>query len=90
MERRRFPQPQMSETPKDLLTKCQIYLEDGNYDLLISTLEKLTSANLENMTKEECEEAIKIVDFLIERAEKKRLRIAEKLINFRKFKDYLK
>lgn len=79
----------MNESLKDLLLKCQIYLEEGDFDNLIKTLEKVVSMDLKGLKKEDYEEALKLIEFLIEKAEKKKLDIAQKLMNFQKFKGYL-
>ncbi len=78
----------MRESLKNLLTKCQILLEEGNLDELIKTLEKINAMDLKNLKKEEYEEALRIIEFLIKKAEEKKLNIAEKLMNLQKFKGY--
>ncbi len=80
----------MSEDLKELLTKCQVYLEEGDFDKLIETLEKVASMDLKGLSREDYEEALRIIEFLIEKAEKKKLDIAEKLMNFQRFKGYIK
>ncbi len=80
----------MNENLKDILLKCEVYLEEGDFDNLMKTLERIVSLDFKNLKKEDYEEALKIIEFLIQKAEKKKLDIAEKLINFQKFKGYLK
>ena len=80
----------MNEDLKKLLLKCEIYLEEGDFDNLIRTLEKVVSMDLKNLQKEDYEEALRIIEFLIEKAEKKKADVAEKLMNFHRFKGYLK
>ena len=80
----------MNEDLKELLTKCQVYLEEGDFDKLIETLEKVVSMDLKGLSKEDYEEALRIIEFLIEKAERKKLDIAEKLMNFQRFKGYIK
>ncbi len=80
----------MNEDLKELLTRCQVYLEEGDFDKLIETLEKVASMDLKGLSREEYEEALKIIEFLIEKAEKKKLDIAEKLMNFQRFRGYIK
>jgi len=80
----------MNEDLKELLLKCQVYLEEGDFDKLIETLEKVVSSDFKGLSKEDYEEALKIIEFLIEKAEKKKLDIAEKLMNFQRFKGYTK
>lgn len=80
----------MNESLKEILLKCEIYLEEDNYDALIESLEKVASFDIKNLTKEEYEEALRIIEFLIKKAEDKKLSIAEKLMNFQRFKGYIK
>lgn len=78
----------MNESLKDILLKCQVYLEEGDYDNLIKSLERILELDLSNLKKEDYEEALRIIDFLIEKAEKKKLDIAQKLMNLQRFKGY--
>ncbi|WP_457601058.1 hypothetical protein [Hydrogenivirga sp.] len=80
----------MNEDLKELLLRCEVYLEEDNYDALIDTLEKVVSSDLSKLSKEDYEEALRIIEFLIDKAEKKKLDIAEKLMNFQRFKGYIK
>ncbi len=80
----------MEKSFKELLLRCEVYLEEENYDSLIETLEKLMSVDISKLSKEEYEEALRIVEFLIKRAEEKKLKIAEKIMNFQRFKGYTK
>jgi len=78
----------MNEGLKELLLRCQVHLEEGELDKLVETLEKVLSLDLRGLRREEYEESLKILDFLIENAEKKKLQIAEKLMNLQRFKRY--
>ncbi len=80
----------MNENLKEILLKCEVYLEEGNYDALIESLEKVVSIDLKELSREDYEEALRIIEFLIKKAEEKKLNIAEKLMNFQKFKGYIK
>ncbi|EDP74927.1 hypothetical protein [Hydrogenivirga sp. 128-5-R1-1] len=80
----------MNENLKEILLKCEVYLEEGNYDALIESLEKLVNLELKDFTKEDYEEALKIIEFLIKKAEDRKLNIAEKLMNFQRFKGYIR
>jgi len=55
----------MNEDLKELLLKCEIYLEEGDFDKLIKTLEQVASIDLKNMKREDYEEALRIIEFLI-------------------------
>lgn len=78
----------MNEGLKELLLRCQVHLEEGELDKLVETLEKVLSLDLRGLRREEYEESLKILDFLIENAEKKKLQIAEKLMNLQRFRRY--
>lgn len=80
----------MSDSIKDKLLKCEVYLEEGDFDNLIKSLEEVLSSDLQNLTKEDYEESLRIIEFLIQKAEEKKLDIAQKLMNFQKFKGYIK
>lgn len=79
-----------NQSLKELLTKCELLLEDGDLDNLEKTVQQIMEMDFSNLEKEDFEEAIRILDFLMEKAEKKKQEIAEKLVNFQKFKGYLK
>jgi len=80
----------MNEDLKKLLLKCEVYLEEGDFENLIKTLEKVVSMDLKGMDREEYEEALRIIEFLIDKAEKRKTDVAEKLMNFQRFKGYIK
>ncbi len=80
----------MNRNLKDLLLECEMLLEKEDFDTLIKVLGEINSEEINNLSKEEYEEALKIIEFLIEKAEKKKLGIAEKLMNFQRFRGYLK
>ncbi len=80
----------MNRNLKDLLLECEMLLEKEDFDTLIKVLGEINSEEINNLSKEEYEEALKIIEFLIEKAEKKKLSIAEKLMNFQRFRGYLK
>ncbi len=75
---------------KEHLQNCQKYLSEGNYEKLLSELEKLKETPLEGMTKEEAEEALRILDFLISEVQKHQEEIFTKMVNYQKFKNYLR
>ncbi len=80
----------MNDNLKDVLLKCEVYLEKEDFDNLIKTLEEVLNLDLKSLSKEDYEEALRIIEFLIQKAEEKKLDIAQKLMNFQKFKGYLK
>jgi len=80
----------MQDDIKKTLSECQIYLENGDYDRLIESLRKLQKVDFSTLSEQEAKEAYKTVTFLIEKAEERRNEIAQKLVNFKRFKGYLR
>ncbi len=78
----------MNENLKSLLLKCQVLLEEGDFDNLIKTLEEINSMDLKGLKREDYEEALRLIEFLIKKAEEKKLNIAEKIMNIQRFKGY--
>lgn len=75
---------------KEHLINCQKYLSEGDYEKLLSELEVLKEIPIESMSKEEAEEALKILDFLISEVQKHQEELFTKMVNFQKFKNYLR
>lgn len=75
---------------RELLLKCQLHLQEGDLDSLIETLDRVMELDLSGLSEEEYSEALRLVEFLIERAKEKRDEISQKLVNFQRFKGYLK
>lgn len=73
---------------KERLLRCQKFLAEGDYENLVKELEELKSLNPE--TQEEAEEALRILEFLISQVEKHQEDIMQKMINYQKFKNYLR
>ncbi len=73
------------ENLKQLLLKCQVYMQEENFDALIQTLENIPA--IENMSLEEAKECLAILNHLLSQAEGKRNQIAQTLVNIRKFMD---
>ncbi len=74
---------------KDRLSRCQILLEEGNYEGLIDLLKDIREEDFSSLSLEEAQELLSILNFLIERAENRRGEIAKKLVNFQKFRGYI-
>lgn len=75
---------------KETLLNCQKYLSEGNYEKLLEELEKLKEIPPEGMTKEEAQETLRILDFLISEVQKHQEEIFTKMVNYQKFKNYLR
>ena len=75
---------------KEHLLNCQKYLSEGDYEKLLMELEKLREISPEGMSKKEAEEALRILDFLISEVQKHQEEIFTKMVNYQKFKNYLR
>ena len=78
------------ESYKERLLRCQKYLAEENYDKLLQELEKLKEIPVEGLSEEEAREALSILDFLISEAKKHQEEIFKKMVNYQKFKNYLR
>ncbi|GEM_PF-663264 len=78
------------EEIKEKLSGCQVYLEEGEYDKLLTSLEEISSTDFSDLSTQEAEEILKMLNFLIEKAQSKRQEIAGKLVNFSRFREYLR
>lgn len=75
------------ESLKQLLIKCEVHLKEGNWDALIDTLSQVSEEHIKNLSLEEAQECMRILEYLRDEAEKSRLKMAESMINLRMFKD---
>ncbi|RMH06118.1 MAG: hypothetical protein D6699_02615 [Aquificota bacterium] len=75
------------ESLKQLLLKCEVYLKEGNWDALISTLSQISEEHIKGLTLEEAQECIRIIEHLTAQGESLRFSLAESLANLRRFKD---
>jgi len=73
---------------KELLLECQKLLNEGNFDEMIKKLEELSK--MEPSSKEEAEESLRLLDFLVEEVKKKQEELFNKMISYQKFKNYLR
>ena len=80
----------MEQSLKEKLERCQILLEEGKYDELLDTLEQVRSVDFSGLDRDSAQELISLLNFLIEKAQKRRDEIAGKLVNMNKFKGYLR
>ncbi|GAB6077955.1 hypothetical protein JCM8795_06410 [Hydrogenobaculum acidophilum] len=74
---------------KKLLLQCEIFVQTEEYDKAQKCLEELATVDISKESKEDIEESIKILDYIIEIATNKRLNLAQAIANFNKFKNYL-
>ena len=74
------------EDLKQLLLKCQIYLQQGEWDKLLEALGSIKEEDIHNLNMETAVECYRILEHMIEKGEEIRSRIAENLVNMKKFK----
>ncbi|GAB6065969.1 hypothetical protein JCM9492_10610 [Aquifex pyrophilus] len=75
---------------KEKLLKCQKLLSENKYEELLKEIEELSKMNPEGMTKEEAQESLRILDFLISEVEKRREELFNRMMNYQRFKNYLR
>ncbi len=74
---------------KKLLLQCELYVQTEDFDKAKKCLEEIASMDVSKESKEDIEESIKILNYIIEIASEKRLSLAQAIANFNKFKNYL-
>ncbi len=82
----------MKKPIKELLLECELLLKEKKYDELIKLCQEFNNIDFKESlnTKEEAEECLRIIDYLIQTAEKERTEIANVFVNMNRFKGYLK
>ncbi len=80
----------MEQSLKEKLERCQVLLEEGRYDELLDTLEQVRNVDFSGLDRDSAQELLSLLNFLIEKAQKRRDEIAGKLVNMNKFKGYLR
>ncbi len=80
----------MEQSLKEKLERCQVLLEEGRYDELLDTLEQVRNVDFAGLDRDSAQELLSLLNFLIEKAQKRRDEIAGKLVNMNKFKGYLR
>jgi len=73
---------------KEVLLECQKLLNEGDFEGMVKKLEELSK--MEPSSKEEAEESLKLLDFLIEEVKKRQEELFNKMVNYQKFKNYLR
>ena len=74
---------------KKLLLQCEMHLQADDYDKAQKCLEELNNIDLTKESKEDIKQSTDILDYIIKIAQEKRLGLAQTIVNFNKFKDYL-
>ncbi|HAV39676.1 MAG: hypothetical protein AB1353_05445 [Aquificota bacterium] len=75
------------ENLKKLLLQCEVYLQQGDWDKLIEVLNGVTQEHIESLDLETAQECYRILEHLIKESQQIRNKMAESLINFKKFKE---
>jgi hypothetical protein len=75
---------------RDKLARCQVFLEEGDYDSMIETLKEISESDFSNLSLEEAKELMNLLNFLVEKTEAKRQELAQNLVNFSRFREYLR
>jgi hypothetical protein len=66
-----------------------LYVQTDEYDKAKACLEELANLDVSKETKEDIEESLRILNYIIDIASEKRLGLAQAIANFNKFKNYL-
>jgi hypothetical protein len=66
-----------------------LYVQTDEYDEAKACLEELANLDVSKESKEDIEESLRILNYIIEIANEKRLGLAQAIANFNKFKNYL-
>jgi len=82
----------MKKTLKELLLECELLLKERKFDDLIKKCQRIKDIDFskEEMSVEEARECLRIINHLIETAERERNEIANTMVNMNRFKSYLK
>ncbi|ADC90067.1 hypothetical protein Thal_1438 [Thermocrinis albus DSM 14484] len=74
---------------RKLLLEAEVCLKAGDWDRLLEVLDKLKDTPVDGMSLEEANACYRVLNQMLEELEKARNRIAEALVNVRRFKDTL-
>lgn len=75
------------ENLKQLLLQCEIYIQEGDWDKLIEALNSIGQEHINNLDYQTAYECYRILEHLIAEGEKARNRLAEAMVNIKKFKE---
>ena len=79
-----------SQSPlRKLLLQCELYVQTEDFDKAQKCLEQILSLDVSTEQKQDIEESIKVLEYIIEIAKEKKLNLAQAVANFNKFKSYL-
>ncbi len=75
------------ESLKQVLMQCEVYLRQGEWDKLLEALEGIKQEQIQELDPKTAEECLGMLNHLIKEGESIRNKMAENLINIRKFKE---
>ncbi len=75
------------ENLKQLLLQCEIYLQQEDWDRLIETLNSIEQEHFNGLDLQTAQECLRILEHLIAEGEKVRNKLAENLVNLKRFKE---
>lgn len=75
------------EDLKQLLLRCEVYLQQEDWDKLIETLSSINQEHMENLDLQTAQECLRILEHLIAGGEVLRNKLAEGLVNLKRFKE---
>ncbi|MFN3598969.1 MAG: hypothetical protein ACK4VK_04450 [Aquificaceae bacterium] len=67
--------------------QCEVYLKQGEWDKLLETLEGIKQEYIQELDPKTAEECLGILNYLIKESESIRNKMAESLINIKRFKE---
>ncbi|WP_029551810.1 hypothetical protein [Thermocrinis jamiesonii] len=74
------------EKAKRLLLECELALKERQINTALEKLQELSSLPMDNLTKEQAEELLRLIEHTIKCAEDYRNSLAQALVNLRRFK----
>ncbi len=74
------------EDLKQLLLRCEVYLQQGDWDKLIETLNGIGQEHFKKLDLQTAQECVRIIEHLIAEGERARNKLAENLVNLKRFK----
>ncbi len=75
------------EDLKQLLLQCEMYLQQGDWDRLMEALSSIQQEHINSLDLKTAQECLKILEHLITQGEEVRNKLAEALVNIKKFKE---
>ncbi|WP_448583520.1 hypothetical protein [Thermocrinis sp.] len=74
------------EKVKRLLLECELALKERQIDIALEKLQELSHLPIDNLTKEQAEELLRLIEHTINCAEEYRNSLAQAIVNLRRFR----